>query len=368
MSGNVILVTGAAGFIGSSLVIALSENFRVIGIDKRKPSTALLKAAKHVKWIELNIGNAAEVNSAFQQIISDYGKIDFIVHLAAYYHFGIDWQEEYEYTNIVGTKNICNAAAKFGAQRIIFSSSIAALEPPEKGEYLNEGSPTSDFIPYARSKSDGENIIKSASSVIPATILRLGGVFSDWCELPPLYSLIRLWSSLKPISNMIPGKGESGIPYIHIKDVIQIFLRCIALHNNLSNYDIFLASQNGSVSHSQLFPIIKTGLNDQGTDNPIYISKSLAKIALGFKAKFGRLTGGINFEQPWMLKYTDQPWIVNNDYTRKKLNWGTNPDLEILERLPVILKYYEEQKNQWMSRNKRRISGRYIYISDQNGV
>lgn len=167
---------------------------------------------------------------------------------------------------------------------------------------------------------------------------------------------------------MIPGKGESGIPYIHIKDVIQIFLRCIALHNNLSNYDIFLASQNGSVSHSQLFPIIKTGLNDQGTDNPIYISKSLAKIALGFKAKFGRLTGGINFEQPWMLKYTDQPWIVNNDYTRKKLNWGTNPDLEILERLPLILKYYEEQKNQWMSRNKRRISGRYIYISDQNGV
>ncbi len=366
MSENVVLVTGAAGFIGSSLVVALSEDFQVIGLDKRKPSAALIKGAKQVKWIELNIGDAAALNSAFQQIFSDYGKIDFVIHLAAYYHFGIDWQKEYELTNIKGTQNICNAAEKFGAQRIIFSSSVAALIPPEKGHHLNEGSPTSDYIPYARSKSEGEFIIKNVSSVIPCTILRLGGVFSDWCELPPLYSLIRLWSSFKPISNIIPGKGESGIPYIHIKDVIRVFLRCIALHNKLSDHEIFIASQNGAVSHGELYSIIKKVLNYRGPNNPIYISKSIAKIALRFKSKFGHLAGGINFEQPWMLKYTDRPWIVNNDYTRKKLSWGTNPDLDILERLPVIMKFFKEQKRELISRNERRISGKYIYLSDQN--
>jgi nucleoside-diphosphate-sugar epimerase len=356
-----VLVTGAAGFIGSSLVIALSEIFQVVALDKRRPSAALINAAKKVKWIELNIGDASEVNSAFKQAISDYGKIDFVIHLAAYYHFGIDWQKEYELTNIKGTKNICNAAVKFGAQRIIFSSSIAALEPPEKGQHLNEESPTSDYIPYARSKSEGEKIIKSTSYAIPTTILRLGGVFSDWCELPPLYSLIRLWSSLKPISNMIPGKGESGIPYIHLSDVTQIFLKCIALHKNLSDSETFIASQDGAVTHRELFPVIKTAMNFRGTNNPIYISKSIAKIALSLKSRIGGLVGGINFEQPWMLKYTDRPWNVNNDYTQKTLNWTTDPDLEILERLPVILKYYENQKTQWISINDRRISGNYTY-------
>jgi nucleoside-diphosphate-sugar epimerase len=356
-----VLVTGAAGFIGSSLVVTLSEHFQVIGLDKRRPSSALINAAKKVKWIELNIGDASEVNSAFKQAISDYGKIDFVIHLAAYYHFGIDWQKEYELTNIKGTGNICDAAVKSGVQRIIFSSSIAASEPPEKGQYLNEESPTSDYIPYARSKSEGEKIIKSASSTIPATILRLGGVFSDWCELPPLYSLIRLWSSLKPISNMIPGKGESGIPYIHLNDVTQIFLKCIALHKNLSDCETFIASQDGAVTHRELFPVIKTAMNYRGSNNPLYISKSLAKIALSLESKIGFFTGKINFEQPWMLKYTDRPWIVNNYYTRKKLGWGTNPDLDILGRLPVIMKFYKEHKNQWVSRNKQRISGNYIY-------
>jgi nucleoside-diphosphate-sugar epimerase len=167
---------------------------------------------------------------------------------------------------------------------------------------------------------------------------------------------------------MIPGKGKSGIPYIHIKDVIQIILRCIDLHSNLSNCDIFIASQNGAISHRDLFYRIKTDLNYHGSNNPIYISTSVAKIAIRLKSKLGRFAAGINFEQPWMLKYTDRPWIVNNDYTRKKLDWCTNPDLEILERLPVILKYYEKQKNKWVSRNKQRISGRYIYLSDQDRV
>jgi nucleoside-diphosphate-sugar epimerase len=361
LNGDVIIVTGASGFIGSSLVIALSESLQIVGLDKHRPSNTLVKAAKHVKWTELNISDTAEVNSAFQLVKDDYGRIDFVIHLAAYYHFGIDWQKEYELTNIKGTENICNAAVKFGARRIIFSSSIAALEPPEHGQYLNEESLTSDYIPYARSKSEGEKIIKNISSDIPVTILRLGGVFSDWCELPPLYSLIRLWSSFIPFANMVPGNGETGIPYIHIKDVIQIIQRCIALHSKLSDCEIFIASQNGAVLHKDLFPCIKAALDYGGSNNPIYVSTSVAKIALRLKSKLGRLTGRINFEQPWMLKYTDRPWIVNNAYTQEKLAWRTSSNLDLLERLPVILNFYKEQRKQWISQNKQRIFGKYVY-------
>ena len=364
LKDTVILITGAVGFIGSSLVIALSKDHFVVGIDKRKPSDVLIKATPGVKWIELDISNAAKLKLMFQQVVRDFGKIDFVIHLAAYYHFGNDWQEEYDNTNIKGTENLVNTATHFGIQRIFFTSSIAALEPPDNGLPLNESSAASDYIPYAKSKSAGENILKEASLKIPSTILRLGGVFSDWCELPPLYSLIRLWSSYKPVSNIIPGKGDSGIPYIHIKDVIQNFKRCIFLHDKLENYETFMVSQSGTVLHKELFKSIKQSLNPQRSVKPIYLSTQLAGLSLHLKMKFASLTGRTPFEQPWMLNYTDRPWVVNNDYTQKRLNWQTNAELNILKRLPLIINFYKNHKDIWIERNLRRGAGKYIYQSD----
>jgi nucleoside-diphosphate-sugar epimerase len=361
LADKVTIITGAAGFIGSSLVVTLSKEHNIIAIDQRKPNHALVTAAPEVKWIELDIADAKNVNLTFQNVKEDLGKIDFVIHLAAYYHFGNDWRVEYENTNIRGTENIINAAIYFGVQRIIFTSSIAALEPPQYCQLLNEDSPTSDYIPYAKSKSIGEKLIKRAAGKIPGIVLRLGGVFSDWCELPPLYSLIRLWSSFQPFSKMIPGKGESGIPYIHIFDVIQIIKRCIALHSKLESYEIFMASQNGAVLHKELFLSVQQSLNYPSSLKPIYISPRLVKIGLNLKLILGSLVHKVPIEQPWMLKYIDCPWIVDNTFTQRKLELHCSPNMNILERLPVILKLYEKQKNKWIDRNVQRNLGNYLF-------
>jgi hypothetical protein len=41
-------------------------------------------------------------------------------------------------------------------------------------------------IPYAKSQSIGERMIRSASYRVLAVVLKIGGAFSAWCELPPL--------------------------------------------------------------------------------------------------------------------------------------------------------------------------------------
>ncbi len=361
MTKKVILVTGAAGFIGSSLIVALSKEYNLIAIDRRKPTRTLAAATPNVNWKELNIADATNVNSTFQQVKADFGKIDFVIHLAAYYHFGNDWNSEYEKTNINGTENIINAAIHYGVQRIIFTSSIAAMEPPQYGYSLNEKSPTSDYFPYARSKSAGEKIIRNASQKIPGIILRLGGVFSDWCELPPLYSLIRLWSGIGPFSRLMPGKGESGIPYIHISDVIEVIKRCILLHDHLEFYETFLASQKGAVLHKDIFSGIRQSLSNTRSIQPIYVSPPLVKIGLNLRSIFYMYKNEVSVEQPWMIKYIDRPWRVDNTYTQKKLNWHCRRDRYILEKLPVILKHYGEQKYKWIDRNTNRISGNYLY-------
>ena len=184
--------------------------------------------------------------------------IDYVIHFAAYYHYGNDWRRQYGSTNIKGTINIIEAAPQAGVKRIIFASSIASLKPPLGGEFLTENSPTNGYVPYEKSKAAGEALLSDNSHKVPAVALRLGGVFSDWCELPPLYSLIKLWSKLNIIGRIIPGKGYSGFPYIHRYELVRIIRRVIEKSESLDRFEILIASEDGCTRHKDLFPIIRS--------------------------------------------------------------------------------------------------------------
>ena len=230
MNGSVLLLTGAAGFLGSAIALVLSREHKVTAVDVRDPSQALLDAAPDVRWERLDIGEPEAVEALFQRAKRAYGRIDFVIHFAAFYHFGTDWRPEYERTNVGGTANLLRAAANAAVKRVIFASSIAAMEPPPRGQMLTEQTPTSNFTPYARSKKIGEEIIAKDADRLPGIVLRLGAAFGDWCELPPLHSLIKLWSGPGASSRLVPGRGESGMPYIHRDDVSRIVRHCIERH------------------------------------------------------------------------------------------------------------------------------------------
>jgi len=360
MTKPVVIITGASGFLGSAICIDLAKDFRVIALDNREPSEQLKKAALQTTWHILDIANHLSVSEVFAQIKLDFGQIDFVVHLAAYYDFGKEWVGEYQSTNITGTANVLNASKYEGVNRLIFASSIGAMKPPPVGSSLTEESPTSEFIPYARSKFLGEKLIMETSPQIPYTILRIAGVFSDWCELPPLYGLIKLWTSAFPFGCLIPGRGETGIPYIHVNDLVSIVRQCILLDQKLGPSNIFLASQHGAVLHRQLFPVIRSESGQSGSLRPIHISRNFAKTGVWFKRALGELTGNIPYERPWMLDYVDKPWTTDTTKTRQILDWDCNPDLSILKKIPDILRNLRMDPGDWekrnISRNERRFS------------
>jgi nucleoside-diphosphate-sugar epimerase len=284
-----------------------------------------------------------------------------VVHLAAFYHFGTDWLPEYERTNIQGTSNVLQAALNAGARRFIFASSVAALEPPPPGGVLTENSPGGDFIPYAKSKTMGEAMVAELADKLPAVVLRIAGAFSDWCELPPLYSLIKMWSGWGPAGRMVPGQGGSGIPTIHRADVVRIVRRCIERQETLDRLEVFLASQVGAVSHRELFPVIRQGAGRGGSMSPRFIPPTLARSGLVFKSALGRVTGHAPYEQPWMLDFVDRPWSTDPSYTQGRLDWRPSPGLGILDRLPAMLQLYASQRRAWEARNQRRNQGGYVY-------
>ncbi len=366
MNRQVIVITGAAGFLGSATTVDLARDHRVVALDRRTPSRALLAAAPDATWWRVDIADAAALASIFERTRETLGRIDFVVHFAAYYHFGTARHREYDRTNIRGTDHVLQAARKHGVRRVIFASSIAATLPPAPNEVLTERTATAGYIPYAATKSVGEMLVREAAEHVPGIVLRFGGVFSDWCELPPLYALIRLWAGRSPLRCVVVGQGATGMPFVHRRDVARIVRCCLDCHARLARFEVFLACQQGAVAHRQLFSRIRQLDRRAPARKPMHLSPRAAKLGLYAQYAAGCCIGRLPFERPWMLDYADRPWVADITYTQRKLGWQCADGMGVLDRLPIILDHFWRDRRIWERRNRLRNRRQYAYHAPEN--
>lgn len=362
MAPPTVIVTGAAGFLGSAITADLARDQNVVAIDRRPPGSALVEATPGVVWQQTDIADKDALANVFRGATAQFGRIDIVIHMAAFYHFGSDWRLEYQRTNVEGTSNVLESSQAQNAGRLIFASSVAAMPPPPVGQVLTERTPASDFIPYARSKSMGERLVREQSDSLASIVLRIGGVFSDWCELPPLCGLVRMWKGRWPLCRVVVGQGNSGVPFIHRQDLVRCVRACIAARERLESYEVLLASPDGSVSHHQLWDAIQ---RTSGTrSRPIFLPASVTRIPVGVKTAWGKVTGKMPYERLWMLKYVDWPWSVDAALTRTRLDWACTPGMGICDRLPILLQRFDQNRSRWERRNHVRNQGMYAYAPD----
>jgi nucleoside-diphosphate-sugar epimerase len=235
------------------------------------------------------------------------------------------------------------------------------MQPAAARAVLTETTATAGYIPYAKSKAAGEEMVRDASARLPGLVLRIGGAFSDWCELPPLASLIRLWAGRSLFGRLLVGQGTTGIPYIHRRDVVRIVRACIETHESLDSYEVFLASQQGTVTHKDLFAAIHQGGRGKAAPAAIGIPCWAARIGLHARRAAGAILGRPPFERQWMLDYVDRPWVVDATYTGRRLGWSCTAGMGILDRLPIMLDHFTQQRPAWEERNRARNQGEYAY-------
>ena len=358
---RVIVVTGAAGFLGSAITVDLSRDHHVIGVDRREPGKALRDATPEVAWHIVDIFDEAALDVVFREARRCFGRVDFVLHFAAFYHFGTDWHPEYERTNIQGTANVVKVAADNRVDRLIFASSMVATLPPSKGEMLTESSTTSDYIPYGKSKSIGEETVKRNSVSLPTTVLRIAGVFSDWCELPPLDSLIRIWAGRWPLNRIIAGRGETGIPYIHRDDLLRLVRSCIDRNAEMAPYEVLLASQHGAVSHKQVFRLIRGVCCPGSRIRPVFLPRAIAVMGVHLRRAWGVLRRKAPYERAWMLQFVDRPWTADTTYTRNKMHWDCMSGMTLCDRLPLIISRFLRNRREWERRSRARNDACYCY-------
>ena len=127
---EMILVTGATGFLGSELVRQLTGEGKKVRAMKRESSAipSILAGNNLVEWVIADINDLATLEDIFEDITRVY-------HCAALVSFNPKDKARLLKVNIEGTSNIANLCVAYNA-RMLHVSSVAALGEPKKGESL----------------------------------------------------------------------------------------------------------------------------------------------------------------------------------------------------------------------------------------
>ncbi len=343
-----LILTGASGFVGRNFIKAAGGNFRLFCLARRSMEEAGVQPETNLRWIQVDIADRDKVLGLTQRL-RDYGGIDYVVNLAGYYDFTNQEHAEYVRTNVWGTQNMLDLAKELDAKRFIFASSQAACP---FGKVVTEETPPDAAIPYARSKQAGEALVREYAQWTPAAIIRIAAVFSDWCEYPPLYTMLNNWCSGKLLeSHIIAGRGQSAIPYIHVQDLVQLFLRVIEKSDHLERLCTFNAGPDGAVSHLELFSIA-TQFYYKRTLKPFFAARWLLTPMIMARLVLCHLQGKKPFEQLWMLEYIDQQLVADSSRTCRELSWKPTPRKSITRRLVFLIENMKKNPELWRNWNE----------------
>jgi nucleoside-diphosphate-sugar epimerase len=146
-----VVVTGATGNVGTSLLAALAADERVesiVGVARRLPASTPPK----VQW------RSADITSA--DLVPLFRGADAVVHLAWLIQPSRDLQT-LRATNVDGSARVFRATADAGVPALVYASSVGAYSPGPKDRRVDESWPT-DGIPtsfYARHKAEVERLL-----------------------------------------------------------------------------------------------------------------------------------------------------------------------------------------------------------------
>lgn len=189
LEGKTVLVTGAAGFIGSNLVKRLFHdvnNIKVIGIDsmtdyydvniKKERLSEIAALNRDWTFVEDSIANKAAIDKIFTE-----NKIAVVVNLAAQagVRYSITNPDAYIESNLIGFYNILEACRHHEVEHLVYASSSSVYGSNKKVPYSTDDKVDNPVSLYAATKKSNELMAHAYSKLynIPSTGLRFFTVY-----------------------------------------------------------------------------------------------------------------------------------------------------------------------------------------------
>jgi nucleoside-diphosphate-sugar epimerase len=218
-----IVVTGAAGFIGSSLVESLlSSGHEVVGLDAFIPYYPREVKESNLEPARSQAGyRFGEVDLRTDELDPWLDGADAIVHEAAMAGLMRSWTdlELYASCNILATNRLIEAATRAGIKRFVLASTSSVYGLEAVG---NEDRPLEPSSPYGITKLAAEKLVLAhvATSGLPATIIRYFSIYGPRQRPDMAYHLFtEAMLDRRPI--MVFGDGEQTRSNTFIDDAVR---------------------------------------------------------------------------------------------------------------------------------------------------
>ncbi|MGH2618286.1 MAG: NAD-dependent epimerase/dehydratase family protein [Thermomicrobiales bacterium] len=200
MSRRHILLTGAAGRIGTAFRQAHGERYRFRLADRRTDGLEETPGDDH-RIVSLDV---ADADACAQACVG----IDTIVHLAADPSPEADWESSLLANNIQGVVNIFRAASEAECRRVVFASSVHAVGGLQDEAALPDNAPPRPVNLYGASKAFGEAIASTYSAAgLSGIAIRIGAYDAPW-----FYD---------------HGDAQAAMAYVSARDLNDLLVRCI---------------------------------------------------------------------------------------------------------------------------------------------
>ncbi len=217
------LVTGAAGFLGSTLANRLArEGHLVRGLDDLSTG----EPARLGPGVELTRGDVADRHALWTLLEG----IDCVFHLAAKVSVpeSIQHPRAYNAVNVGGTVSVMEAMRDVGVKRVVLISS-GAVYGTQQDQPISEDTPPSPRSPYAVSKLAAEYYVHTIGNLwgIETVALRVFNAYGPGQPLPvahpPVIPLF-LHRASRGGTLVIHGRGEQTRDFVYVDDVLEAML------------------------------------------------------------------------------------------------------------------------------------------------
>jgi UDP-glucose 4-epimerase len=285
-----ILVTGGAGYIGSTTCVALLEaGYELVVVDNLANSSrvsldrVLELAPGQLSFHEVDIRDSVGLNAVFSA-----APIDAVIHFAGFKAVGesVAIPLAYYDTNVVGTVNLLQVMQQHDVRNLVFSSSATVYGDPEQLP-IGEASPLSASNPYGRTKLIIEDMLRDLAAADPSWTIALlryfnpvgahpsGRIGEDPSGTPnnlmPFIMQVAVGrrKELVVFGNDYPTRDGTCIrDYIHVMDLAEGHLAALRALNEVEGC---MAINLGTGTGSTVLEVFEAAQHTVGRDIPMRI-------------------------------------------------------------------------------------------------
>ena len=218
-----LLITGAAGFLGSALANSLvREGHSVRGLDDLSTGdpSAL---SQEVHFTRGSVNDRPKLWTLLQDV-------DCVYHLAARVLVpeSVLYPRDYNEVNVGGTVSLMEAMRDVGVRRVVFISS-GAVYGNQENQPVREDAVPNPRSPYAVSKLAAEYYVKTIGMLwgIETVCLRVFNAYGPGQHLPPVHApviLAFLRQAIQSGTLVVHGEGSQTRDYAYVDDVVQAMI------------------------------------------------------------------------------------------------------------------------------------------------